>query len=90
MTILSLETYRHLFKDENALEAFATVLDASTKDDETPLVVFRNKHILTALSPEAAEKFLSDRILRRIVEKPELLEKLTKRLKELKPSDIVD
>jgi hypothetical protein len=90
MSLIALEVYRHLFTSVEAMEAFANALETATKEDNTPLVTFRTKHIATAISPRATEKLLSDRILQRFVEKPELLDTFVGRLRDLKPDDIVD
>ena len=71
------------------MAAFADVLEHATKEDDTPLVTFKDRHITTALSPRATERFLSDRILRRFVEKPELLDTFVRRLRDLKQDDLV-
>jgi hypothetical protein len=90
MLLISLETYRHLFATEEAMVAFANVLEGATREDTTPLVTFRSKHIATAISPRATERLLSDRILQKFVEKPQLLDTFVGRLRDLKKDDIVD
>jgi hypothetical protein len=90
MPLIALEAYRHLFTNEAAMAEFAGVLERSTREDDTPLVTFQERHIATALSPRATERFLSDRIPRRFVEKPELLDTFVRRLRDLKEGDIVD
>ena len=90
MPLISLEVYRHLFANEEAMAEFAGVLKRATQEDDTPLVTFQDEHIATALSPRATERFLSDRILRRFVEKPELLDTFVRRLRDLKEEDVVD
>jgi hypothetical protein len=90
MSLIVLEKYRDLFADERAMAAFANVLVEATKEGDTPLLTFDNKHIATALSRQATERLLSDRILQRFVEKPELLNTFVKRLQDLKDNDLVD
>jgi hypothetical protein len=90
MPLIALEVYRHLFTNEAAMAEFAEVLERATKEDDTPLVTFQDRHIATALSPRATERFLSDRILQRFVAKPELLDTFVQRLRDLKEGDVVD
>jgi hypothetical protein len=90
MALIALEAYRNLFADDAAMAAFADVLVQATKEGDTPLVTFANQHIATALSRQATERLLSDRILQRFVEKPELLDKFVARLQNLKEEDLVD
>jgi hypothetical protein len=63
MSLIPLETYRHLFTNEAAMAEFADVLERATQDDDTPLLTFGDRHVATALSPRATERFLSDRIV---------------------------
>jgi hypothetical protein len=90
MSLIMLETYRKLFASDEAMAAFAEVLVMATKEGDTPLVTFGNQHIATALSRQATERLLSDRILQRFVEKPELLDTFVSRLQDLKNGDLVD
>lgn len=90
MSLIMLEAYRNLFASEEAMAAFADMLVQATKEGDTPLVTFGNQHIATALSRQATERLLSDRILQRFVEKPELLDTFVKRLHDLKDDDLVD
>jgi hypothetical protein len=59
MPLISLEIYRHLFANEAAMAEFADTLERATREDDTPLVTFQDRHIATALSPRATERFLS-------------------------------
>jgi hypothetical protein len=89
MPLIALEVYRHLFTNETAMAEFAGILERATQEDDMPLVTFQDRHIVTALSPRATERFLSDRILRRFVEKPEPLDTLVRRLRDLKEGDVI-
>jgi hypothetical protein len=90
MSLIMLETYRSLFASEAAMATFADLLVQATKEGDTPLVTFANQHIATALSRQATERLLSDRILQRFIEKPELLDTFVKRVQDLKDDDLVD
>jgi hypothetical protein len=90
MSLIMLETYRNLFASDEAMATFADLLVQATKEGDTPLVTFANQHIVTALSRQATERLLSDRILQRFIEKPELLDTFVKRVQSLKDDDLVD
>jgi hypothetical protein len=90
MSLFALETCRSLFASDEAMVKFADLLMQATEEGDTPMVTLANRHIATALSRQATERLLSDRILRKFVEKPELLETFVKRLQNLKDEDLVD
>jgi hypothetical protein len=85
-----LEDYRDLFVSDEALERFAEVLEQSAQEDGIPLWMYRQRHLLTGLSPEATDRFFSDRILQRFVRNPAMLDTVVKRIREMTPDDLVD
>ena len=85
-----LEDYRDLFVSEAAMDQFAEALERSTQEDGIPLWTYRQRHLMTGLSPEATDRFFSDRILQRVVRNPDLLDTVVKRLRELSADDLVD
>jgi hypothetical protein len=68
MPLIALEAYRPLFTNEAAMAEFAGVLERSTQEDDTPLVMFQDRHIVTALWPRATQWLFRDRIPRRFGE----------------------
>jgi hypothetical protein len=85
-----LEDYRDLFVSEAAMDQFAEALENSTREDGIPLWTYRQRHLMTGLSPEATDRFFSDRILQRFVRNPDMLDTVVKRLRELSSDDLVD
>jgi hypothetical protein len=88
--VKNLEDYRDLFASDEALEQFAGVLEQSARGDGIPLWMYRERHLVTGLSPEATDRFFSDRILQRLVRNPDMLERVAKRVREMTPDDLVD
>jgi hypothetical protein len=85
-----LEDYRDSFVSEEAMNQFAEALEQSAREDGIPLWMYRQRHLLTGLSPEATDRFFSDRILQRFVRNPDMLDTVVKRLREMSPDDLVD
>lgn len=66
------------------------MLEQSAHGDAIPLWLYRQRHIITGLSPEATDRFFSDRILQRLVKNPEMLDTVVKRVREMTSDDLVD
>jgi hypothetical protein len=88
--VKNLEDYGNLFASPEAMEKFAGVLEQSAQEDGIPLWMYRHRHLLTGLSPEATDRFFSDRILQRLVRDPDMLDRVAKRVREMTPDDLVD
>jgi hypothetical protein len=85
-----LEDYRNLFVSEEAMDQFAQALEQSAWEDGISLWMYHQRHLLTGLSPEATDRFFSDRILQRFVRNPDMLDTVVKRLRGISPDDLVD
>jgi hypothetical protein len=80
--VLTLESYRDLFRDENALRRFGEVLEAAGKTGGVSSVTLGDKYLISTVSPEDGRRLLTDQILRNFAERPELLDKLTESLED--------
>jgi hypothetical protein len=86
--VINLDSYRNLFKDDAALNEFASRLSEAASDDDMRLLIFRDEIVAAVVSSESARDQLRSRILRKIAgEGPQVLDKLMKRLES---EDIVD
>lgn len=88
--VVALEDYRDLFTSDAAMAQFATALLEATREVDTPAVTYRNQHVVTALSPATTQAVLRDRILKRLAERPDLLDRFVDRVGDFKDRDLVD
>jgi len=81
MSAIFLDSYRNLFRDEIAYRQFVELFRKAVAKTATP--VFADDELVGGvLSPEQTKDLVYDRILRRIAERPELLDELAERLDE--------
>jgi hypothetical protein len=80
--ILTLDSYKELFKDEASYRSFLAAFQKAFTQHGMPLVLANNEILFTALSPESTKTLLCDRILKRLSESPELLTELKERLED--------
>jgi hypothetical protein len=77
---VKMDEYKGLFKDDNAYQAMLNVFTAAFSKSNTPLVFVGKEVLFTAVSPEGTKQMLTDRILKRISEHPELIDEVKDRL----------
>ncbi len=80
-TILNLEQYAHLFRDEKSCQEFASVMTGEQKAG-LRVILFHDQVIGAALSAEGAKEVLYQRLVKQLSENPDTIEKLAKRLNE--------
>ncbi len=80
-TILNLEQYVHLFRDERSCQEFASVITGVQKAG-LRVIVFHDQVIGATLSAEGAKEVLYQRLVKQLSENPDTIEKLAKRLNE--------
>jgi hypothetical protein len=79
-TILNLDKWKSLFKDDQAYKQFTGLLEEAAEDTSVRLLVSDDRVLLGLVSPEEAQNRLRDRIMQRLAEKPEILDRLKERL----------
>lgn len=82
-----LEEHKSLFKDEDSFESFIQVFESALSQSDMPAVFWNQGLLFTAVSPQAMKEVISERILRRVSERPELLTEIKDRLER---DDIVE
>ncbi|MDA1052999.1 MAG: hypothetical protein O3C40_21305 [Planctomycetota bacterium] len=76
---INLDDHKELFRDHDAFESFVAVLRQASQASVAP--IFAGQQLLGGIaSPDGMKEFLSERFLRRLSEKPELLAEITDRL----------
>jgi hypothetical protein len=79
MNSFILDKHRGLFRDEEAFNQFVSQIKEASREDLS--VMYSKQEMIGAvLSPEGAQSFLLERMLKRLSKKPELLEEITDRL----------
>jgi hypothetical protein len=87
---IPLEGCRELFASDAAMAKFADLLRQSAEEVDTPVLTFQDQPVVTTLSLATTQSVLRDRILRKLAEQPNLLERFVDRLSNLQDGDIVD
>ncbi len=82
MSALILNDYKDLFKNEASYDALIRVFHDAMANHGMPIVVSGKEVLFTAISPEATQDMLRDRIVRRLAEKPALLDAIARGLEE--------
>ncbi len=85
--LMNLEKQKSLFKDEAAFVEFVRSWREAVKQSQMQVVMVNDEVLCTAVSPESTKQLLSERILRRFAENPELLNELKDRFES---DEIVD
>ncbi len=86
MSALMLDEFKVLFKDEASYRVLIERFRDAMANHGMPLV-FREKELLfTAVSPQATQDMLCNRVINRLSEKPGLLDEVARGLKD----EIVD
>jgi hypothetical protein len=80
MSVLVLEQYKSLFRNEESFNQFISLLEESGSRAETVPVWGKSRHLATLVSPSDAKTLVQERILRRIIENPGLLDEVRDRL----------
>ncbi len=75
-----LDEHKSLFKDEASYRQFVKLLRSTISQNTMPLILADRELLFTAVSPDATKEILSERILKRLWENPDLLDELTSRL----------
>jgi hypothetical protein len=76
---VNLDDYKDLFRDALAFDKFVGVLKGAAS--VTVLPIFSGQQLLGGItSPGGVKDFLSERFLRRLAERPELLSEIADRL----------
>jgi hypothetical protein len=84
--LINLDSFKGLFRNEDAFQEFARVLGSGLRQDFRPIIC--NQQVIgAALSAEGTKEFLYDRMIKRIAERPELLSELADRAEH---DDIVE
>lgn len=84
--IINLDNYRHLFRDEEAFDEFAEILRSSMEQELRPIIC-HNRVIGSALSAGGTKDFLYDRMVKRMTQRPEILDELADRIEN---DEVVD
>ena len=83
---INLDDHKELFRDNDAFERFVALLRQASQSSVSP--IFAGQQLLGGIaSPKGMKEFLSERFIRRLAEKPELLAEITDRLEN---DEIVD
>jgi hypothetical protein len=76
---INLDEYKNLFRDDASFDRFVAMLKGASGSSTLP--IFSGRQLLGGIaSPLAMKEYLSERFLKRIAEKPELLEEIADRL----------
>ncbi len=84
--VIDLDDFRDLFANETAYRSFLEKFGTAMKADLRPIVA-GTKLFGAALSAERTKDYLTEKVAKRLVRRPELLAELTRRLEE---DEIVD
>jgi hypothetical protein len=87
MDLLILDKHKALFKDDQAFQAFARLLEEATAGDAMPLVICDDNLVGALVSQREAGDRLRERIIKRLVKNPASLDVLKARLES---DDIVE
>ena len=79
-TVLVLDKYKNLFKDEQAFRQFADILEGATADNVMRLVLCGEEVVGAFISPGDAQERLRERIMKRLAKNPAVLDTLKSRL----------
>lgn len=86
MSVLMLDDFKRLFKDEASYHELIQGFREALANDATIVVVGEEKPLFTARTLEEAQRRLRDRIIGRLITKPALLDQILKGLQD----EIVD
>ncbi|GAC1341663.1 MAG: hypothetical protein NVSMB14_06760 [Isosphaeraceae bacterium] len=76
MSVLNLNEFRGLFKNEASYEALVDRFRKAVSKDGSPIVLSDDEILFTAFSPKAAKDILCRRIVNRFAENPKLLDEI--------------
>jgi hypothetical protein len=79
-TVLNLEKYKSLFKDDASFRQFAELIENATEGNVMRLVLCGDEILTALISAEEAQERLQDRIAKRLAKDPTTLDKLKERL----------
>ena len=86
MNPLVLDEYRNLFRDDSCFDHFVKSVSDRLEQDLLPIIL-KERVLGAILSPEATKEMLYERMIRRISQSPEILDKLKDRIEN---DEIVD
>lgn len=76
---VNLDDYKNLFRDDRSFDEFVGVLKEASSG--TVLPIFSGQQLLAGItSPGGVKELLSERFLKRLAEKPDLLSEIADRL----------
>lgn len=79
--VINLDDFRDLFANDSAYQSFLERFGSAMKADLRPIVA-GTKLFGAALSAERTKDYLTEKVAKRLVRRPELLAELTRRLEE--------
>lgn len=87
MAAIVLDAHRNLFRDNAAFDQFVALFQEDPNHPGFTPVWAKQKHLTILLSPTNAKELVQDRMLRRMLEQPSLLDEMKNRLES---DDIVE
>ena len=87
MTAIILDDHRNLFRSDADFDQFVALFEGAGESPAATPVWGKKRHLATLFWPADANTHLQDRMLRRIIESPEMLDELRDRLEN---DEVVD
>jgi hypothetical protein len=80
VAVIRLDQHRELFKNDAAIHRLAELFRSIFEKNETPLVMFEDGVVFTAVSPNAMKSLLYERLGRAVAKDPEFVTRLQARI----------
>ena len=76
MSAIVLDDHRNLFRNDADFDHFVSIFQNATQDSEMKPIWAKKRHLATLLSPAEAKTLVQNRMLKRILGQPTLLDEM--------------